>query len=383
MPKRVGYIYDRMKNKDFIRDCILKGSERKRHRWDVVIVLDDLEYYVDKVYEIVCNFDYTPTPIIHKKIFDPSSNKWRIISVQPFYPDGIMQQLVVTAMKDILMRGMHKYSCASIPSRGGTYALKYQRKMIQRKKKSSKYAAELDIKQFYPSIPQRHVITALEHKIKDKKFIMLVAVIISVFPRGLKYAIKNKMTAYDIVSDKIGIDIGFYINQWLSNYLLEPIDRFINSCDGIKGECRYADNINLFASNKRKLHRAVRALQNKLKRLGLRLKENWQIFPINARPLSSVGYRIARGFVLLRKRNFLRLTRQARRIMKKIKNHRKIPECMARSIISRIGQLGRCNSLKIKQKYIYPIGIKRLLSIISKADRAIYGIIAIYGGCKV
>lgn len=383
MPKRVGYIYDRMKNKDFIRNCILKGSERKRHRWDVVIVLDNLEYYVDKVYEMVCNFDYTPTPIIHKKIFDPSSNKWRIISVQPFYPDGIMQQLVVTAMKDVLMRGMHAYSCASIPDRGGKVALRYEKKMIQRKPKSSKYAAELDIKQFYPSIPQKHVITALEHKIKDKKFVMLIAVIISGFKQGLKVAINRGMSALEIVSERIGLDIGFYVNQWLSNFLLEPLDRFINSCDGIKGECRYADNINIFASNKRKLHRAVKAIQKELKRLGLRLKENWQIFPINARPLSSVGYRIARGYTLLRKRNFLRLTRQARRILKKIKNHRRIPECMARGMVSRIGQLKRCNSLKIKQKYIYPIGIKRLLSIISEADRAAYKLIAIYGGIKV
>lgn len=383
MPKRVGYIYDRMKDKDFIRACILKGAERKHHRWDVITVLDDLEFYVNKVYEIVCNYDYTPTPIINKQIYDPSSEKWRPIAIQPFYPDGIMQQLVVTAMKDILMRGMHAYSCASIPERGSKAALRYEKKMIQRKPKSSKYVAELDIKQFYPSIPQKHIITALERKIKDKRFVMLIAVIISNYKQGLKYAINCEMTAPDIVGERIGLDIGFYVNQWLSNFLLEPIDRFINSCDGIKGECRYADNINLFASNKRKLHRAVVALQKELKRIGLQLRENWQIYPIKARSLSSVGYRIAREYTLLRKRNFLRLTRQARRIMKKIKNHRRIPETMARSIISRIGQLKRCNSLKIKQKYIYPIGVKRLLSIISEADRAAYGLVAISGGFKL
>lgn len=209
---------------------------------------------------------------------------------------------------------------------------------------------------------------------------MLVAVIISVYTRGLKSAINAGLTALEIVRNRIGVEIGFYINQWLSNFLLEKIDRFILAQDGIKGECRYADNINLFAANKRKLHRAVVALQKELKKLGLRLKENWQIFPVRARALSSVGYRIARDYTLLRKRNFLRLARQARRIMKKIKNHRRIPEIMARGLISRIGMLGRCNSFKIKQKYIYPIGIKRLINIIREADRMTYGLILINGG---
>ena len=47
-----------------------------------------------------------------------------------------------------------------------------------------------------------------------------------------------------------------------------------------------------------------------LARMGLRLKENWQVYNTRKRMVDAVGYRMKRGLTLIRKRNLLRLKRQ-------------------------------------------------------------------------
>ena len=327
-------------------------------------VLNDIDRYVDIMYEIIKTHSYIPRIPKEKDIHDHSSNKDRTIGVQPYFPDGLMQQLVVEVMKNVLMRGMHRWCCASIPDRGGHDMLRRSKKLIQRQQKSSRYIAELDVKQFYPSTPQAGVIRALERKIKDKTFLRLIAVIISCNQLGLAGVEELDLTPEEIVGDRVGMHIGFYINQWLENYYLETADRAALSQRGVKVELRYMDNINISGSNKRQLHRAVRAISAHLRTLGLRLKENWQLYKVDARPLSTVGYRIGRDFVILRKRNFLRLARQCRRVLKKIKQHKPIPFKQAQSLLSRVGQLCHCNNYRIFQKYIKPIGLKRLKNIV-------------------
>ena len=368
MPKRIGFLYERLCDRDFIRNAIINGSRKKHKRWDVKMVLSDVEGYVDRIFDIVVNGTYTPTQPKMKKIYDPSSQKVRIIAVQPFFPDGIIQQMLVAAMRDVLMRGMSHWCCASIPQRGGKRALAYARRIVQHKRRKAKYAVELDVKQFYPSIPQIGVVKALRHKIKDERFIRLLAITFSCYGAGQAYADRYNISPEEIVSDKIGMFIGFYINQWLANFYLEKLDQHITRLDGVNFNYRYMDNINVFGGNKRKLHRAITAIAYVLKELGLTLKQNWQLFPTAKRALGTVGYRIYPNKVILRKRNFLRLTRQCRKVKNRIDNNRGISPTTASSLLSRIGQLKHCDSQSVREKYIDPIKISRLKNIVRSAQ---------------
>ena len=85
-----------------------------------------------------------------------------------------MHWLLVEAMRPVLMRGMYHWSCASVPGRGGKRVSKYIRRILRDDPKGSKYAGELDIKSYYPSIPIRRLIWALARKIKDKRFLRTV-----------------------------------------------------------------------------------------------------------------------------------------------------------------------------------------------------------------
>ena len=348
MPKRVGYLYERMLDKEVIRSCIITGSRGKRKRQDVKEVLSDVDGYTEKVYKLLETETYVPTVPRKIRIFDNSCRKERYIKVVPYYPDGIIQQLAVYAMKDVLMRGMYRWSCASIPGRGHSCAANYVKKHLKEDPKGTKYCGKFDIHHYYPTISKQKMMDALRRKIKDEKFLNLVEMIIRSDPDP-------------------GISIGFYLNQWLANFFLEPLDHFICTLKGVKYYVRNMDDIVILGGNKKKLHRAREHISRYLETmLGLQLKDNWQIFKTDSRGIDFVGFRFFHGRTILRRRNFQKLRRNARTARRFLETHRKIPPHVAAGLLSRAGQLRHCNGQNIFDKYIKPIGINRLKAIVRK-----------------
>ena len=203
------------------------------------------------------------------------------------------------------------------------------------------------IKKFYPSLSPREVMRFLRRKIKDEAFLGLI---------------------WRIIKD--GIKIGFYISQWLANAVLEPLDHYIREKlgDGVRHYVRYIDNLTIFGHNKKKLHRAIRSIMEFLGRMGLRLKENWQLYNTRKRMVNAVGYRYKRGLTLIRKKNLLRLKRQCTRARKRIAAHRKIAPIQARGILSRSGQLKHCAGWSLYDKHVRPIE-KTIKSVVREASR--------------
>lgn len=350
--KRVGYLYNKMLNKELIRQVIEDSAKGKHKRHDVQKALENINKTIDKIYDLVLNDSYVPTKPHNVTIHDQSSNKQRVIGVVPFYPDGIMHRLVTEVMKPVLMRGMYAHSCASIPNRGNAHASRYLKKALKHYT-NSKYCAKLDIKQYYPSLKPKNVIKALSRKIKDKKFLDLVYRIIS----------SNS-------EDQEGMIIGFYINQWLANFYLEPLDHAIISMDGVVSYVRNMDDMILLGRNKKKLHRAVDAIRWMLRDMGLQLKENWQVFKVDSRGIDFVGYVFHHGYTTLRKRNFLKLTRQSRRLYKYKRNHKNISFHQAAGLVSRTGQLVHCDGANIKNAYLDKgVRIRTLKKIIRRHNK--------------
>lgn len=360
-----------MLDKDLIRFVILESARHKYARHEVRKVLAHLERYVEQTYKILADGSYTPTAPKLKTIYDDSSQKQRELKIVPFWPDGIVHRLIVEVMKPVLMRGMHPYSCASIPGRGGAKIRKYLAHATSCDPKGTRYACEMDIRHFYPTVPARRLIRALGRKIKDKRFLRLI---------------------WDILqSCGGGLAIGYYICQWLANFYLEPLDRMLSSLPGVKYYTRHMDNLTLLGPNKRLLHRARAAAEKYMReQLGVQLKGNWQVYRTTLsraaaarasqlddrrkalrrpRAVAAVGYRFWHSGVTLRRRNFLRTIRQARRIRKKQAAKAHISVQQAQGFISRIGQLKHCNSFKVRQKYIFPIKINALKEVIRNESK--------------
>lgn len=346
MPKRIGYLYEKMLDKEQIKQSILDCTKYKGNREEVKQVIDNIDECVDIMYEILLSCSYKPTIEYKKQIKDKSSGKIREIVKIPFFPDACLQRLAVDVMKPVLMKNMYPYSCASIPERGTKCAMKYVKHALRNGKKT-KYAVKVDIRHYYPNIDADIVIEKLRKKIKDEKFLNLIYAMIT-------------------SDDTPGLSIGFYINQWLANFILEEIDWKVANSDGVLYYVRNMDDMVLIGSNKRKLFKAVKMIEKELSKMGLHLKRLEMPFVIDERGLDFVGYRFYHGRVTLRRKNFRKLRHDSILIQKKHKEGKPISRKLASGFLSRAGQLKYSDSYIINKRYVVPAQPAKLRHIVRK-----------------
>lgn len=110
------------------------------------------------------------------------------------------------------------------------------------------------------------------------------------------------------------------------------------------------DDMVLFSNNKKELRKVKYAIDEFLVKEKLIIKENWQLFKTESRPIDFLGYRFYRGYTTLRRSNFLRIKRRAKRISKKDELNFKDASAM----LSYSGWLKHCDSFNYQQKYIKP-----------------------------
>ena len=146
---------------------------------------------------------------------------------------------------------------------------------------------------------------------------------------------------------------GNFTSQWFANFYLQDLDHFIKEKLKVKYYMRYMDDMVLFSRNKKELHKIRFLIDDFLKKEGLKLKDNWQLFKIDSRPLDYLGYRFYRGYTTLRRSNFLRIKRRVKKIVKR--GYLRLTD--AYSIISYNGWLSHCNSFNYRNKYINPYNI--------------------------
>ena len=224
-----------------------------------------------------------------------------------------------------------------------------------RDRKNTKYVLKMDIRHFFDSIPHDKLKRMLADRIHDERMLKVLFEIIDVIPQGLP--------------------LGFYLSQWLSNWYLEGLDHYIKEKLGAVYYRRYIDDMVIFGSNKRKLHQIRREIERYLNNeLGLRLKDNWQVFRFAynkngrqyGRDLDFMGFRFFRYKTILRRSIMLKCTRKAKRISKK--EHPTVYD--ARQVMSYNGYLKHTDTHRMFLMRIRPfIDFKELKNIISAYDR--------------
>ena len=193
--------------------------------------------------------------------------------------------------------------------------------------------------------------TLFRRKIKDEKFLRLIGQILE--------------------NGGDCLPIGYYTSQWFSNFYLERFDHYVKEQLKVQYYIRFVDDMVLFGTNKRKLRRAVEAMNEYLKtNLGLKLKDNYQIWKIHSRPIDFVGFRFYKNKTLLRKKIYFRLCRRLRNVKKA--NYITVKQ--AQGLLSLTGWLTHINGLKFYKERIYPIAPKwKLKSIVSKHSKKLNG----------
>ncbi len=340
--KRVGFIWDSICALDNIKAAIWHSSRKKKDHKFVLLVLNDVEKHAKEIQNLLITKSYKSSPYIVEEVIDTSSNKVRVIHKPRYYPDQIIHWALVLRIQTIMERGMYKYSCGSIPGRGPHYGKKHFRRWLDKDPKRTKYCLKLDIEKFYPSINNEALKAVFRHKIQDPHALWLIDT---------------------IIDSARGLPIGNYTSQWFANFVLEQLDHYIKQQLHIPYYMRYVDDLVLLGPNKKKLHAARLKIKKELQKLDLRMKDDWQVFPVNSRPVDFLGYRFYRDKTTLRRRNALRFKRRFAKIGKK--GYLNLKD--AQAVVSYWGWMVHCDSYYFYNKYCKPnTSIEKAKGVISK-----------------
>ena len=347
--KRKGNFYKDICSKDNIRKAIIGAAKGKKNRGNVAKILENIDKYVDILYFMLSTKNIKLSPYKKMTIHDGANKKERIIFKPAFFPDQCIHWCLMLQLQPILLKGMYEYCCASVPNRGIHYGSKYIKRILKDDKKNTKYCLKLDIRKFYPSIDKNICKGKFRAIIKDYDVIELIDNIVD-------------------SNNESGLPIGNFTSQWFANFYLQDLDHYIKEKLHIKYYLRYMDDMILFSRNKKELHKVKNEIDNFLKKEGLNLKNNWQLFKVDSRPVDFLGYRFYRGYTTLRRSNFLRIKRRVKKIVKR--GYIRLID--AQSIISYHGWLSHCDSFNYTNKYIksYKITLRKCKGVIKSNGKS-------------
>ena len=273
--KRVGFVYDRLLDKEFIKQTIQKASKHKTRRRTVRKVLAHIDEYTDRIYEMLASEKIEMRPTHNKTIKE--RGKERLITVSPFYPNQILDYLLVESTKPLIRKSMYQYCVGNVDKRG----IMYGKKVMERHINKYKYYMKLDIRHFYQNVCPETLIRLFSRKIKDLRFLNFMRQVIS----------------------KQDLPIGCYYSQWFSNFYLCGLDHYIKERINCPFYIRYVDDMIFCANNKKVLLKAYHEAKRYIFNLGLEFKYR----PTFREFVNFLGFVYRRCLIKLRHSIFYRL----------------------------------------------------------------------------
>lgn len=369
--KSVNNLYEPMLEHSNVEEKFHKAAKGKTERPDVAAILnpENIQQHVETVIEQLSNtapewYDvpnpekaWKPTRHGKVKINEGTGKKERSIEKPRYNYEQVVHHIVVSACYDIFMQGMYEFSCGSVPERGAHYGKKYIERWIRTDTKNCKYVLKMDIRHFFESVDHDVLKAWLEKKIRDKRMLHILNLIID--------------------GSEQGLPLGFYTSQWLSNFMLQPLDHYIKEELHAVHYIRYMDDMVVFGRNKKELHWIRIAIDEFLGReLNLQMKGNWQVFRFDyierktgkrkGRPLDFMGFQFYHDKTILRESIMLNCTRKVNRVSKKDR----ITWYDATAILSYMGYLDHTDTYDMYLQRIKPyVNAKKLKRIVSKHSK--------------
>lgn len=366
--KEYKYLYRQMLSEELIRKAYAKLRKGKTKRKEIQYIDAHLDDEVQKMRDMILNtkppgvevphpeLTYVPRHRSPKRIFE--HGKWRTIYM-PEIHEQWLHHIIVLVLEPIITATAYPHSCGSFPKRGAHLGKRQIERWLRGDRKGTRNFAKLDIRHFYDSIRLNVLMRELAIRIKDPWFLYVVWICLKDFKKG--------------------IPLGFYISQWLANYLLEPLDKLVTVVLGIRKFIRYMDDMVLWHQNKKILRNAIMEIAKLLgRRFRLKLKRTWQICKfwyqgkrkIIGRPLDFMGFVFFRTHTRIRRSIMLKATRLAKRMHRTAVEGRRYFIKHVSAMLSYMGWFSCTDTYRRYRQRIKPcIEVRKLKHIISKIQR--------------
>lgn len=311
--KRISNIYEQITSLKNLREADEKAQKGKANQYGVILHNHNREGNLFILQDLLISKTYRTSQYDIFPIHEP---KERIVYRLPYFPDRITHHAIMNVLEPILVSTFtaDTYSCIK---KRGIHRLLRNLKHDLKDIEGTKYCLKFDIKKFYPSIDHDILKGLLRRKFKDQDLLWLLDEIIDSAP---------------------GLPIGNYLSQYLANFFLTYFDHWLKEEKRVKYYYRYADDIVILHSDKSILHDLLDSIKNYLAELKLEVKENHQVFPVDARGIDYVGYVFFHTHIAIRKQ----IKKNFARKLSKNPNHA--------SKASYLGWLSHCNSKHLTKK---------------------------------
>lgn len=211
------------------------------------------------------------------KVYEP---KEREVYRLPYFPDRIAHHAIMNILEPIFVASFTADTYSCIKGKGIHAAANGIKKALTDKNNTT-YCLKLDITKFYPSVDHDILKQLLRRKFKDNDLLWLLD---------------------EIIDSATGLPIGNYLSQYLANFYLSYFDHWMKEVKRVKYYFRYADDLVILADDKPYLHNLLTDIKRYLNdNLKLRVKGNYQVFPVSKRGIDFVGYKFYHTHTLLRK----------------------------------------------------------------------------------
>ncbi len=363
--KRIGHIFENVRDLDNIKDAIQNAAKRKTNRPSVKRILDDIDGYALKIQKMLDDGTFVPHPYTIREINDGIKRKKRVIAVPRFYPDQCVHHAFVQVFKEVVQHSAYDFSCGCVPGKGTDGAKKAIEKWIKNDPKGTSKVLKLDVKKCYPTMSHEMLRRKLEKRFKDKKFLTLAFRLIASYQQAM--ATGGQMLPE---TEAVGIPVGLYTSPWFCNFFFQDIDHAIAEKCGVKHSVRYVDDMILFDNSKKRLHAAIRFIMGQLRSVLMKVKDNWQVFHLRIRPLDFLGYKFHTGYTTIRKSIMLRISRKAKTIFRKTSFKEYITPTNASGMISYMGYIYHSDSWDFWENHVKPfVNLRFLKGVVRDENR--------------
>ncbi len=349
--KRIGNLYDKIISMDNLRLADEKARRGKHRTYGVRHHDKNREANIQALYDQLLTMTFHTSPYEVFTVYEP---KERLIYRLPYYPDRILHHAIMNILEPLWVSVFTHNTFSCVKGRGIEGCARSVEKHIRKFRGKPLFILKIDIKKFYPSLPHKTLKEAVRWKIKDKRLIRLLDEIIASV-NGTPHPVKQGE-----LCNGESLPIGNYLSQYLANLVLARFMHKVNEELRIDSD-EYADDITFYSDSKERLHEAFKTFIKPYieEKLGLKVKDNWQIFPLarnrndkHGRALDFVGYLFYREQKLIRKSIKKNFCRAAAKLYKK--KPKPTPAEFKQTICSWLGWAQHSNSRNLLKTIIKP-----------------------------
>lgn len=324
--KRYGNLYEKIISLDNLQLADQKARKGKLRSYGVMKHDENREQNILELHKQLQTGTFKTSPYDTFKIYEP---KERDIYRLPYYPDRIVHHAVMNILEPIWCSIFTEDTYSCIKGKGIHAAAGKMKKYLSNDPEGTRYCLQIDIKKYYPNIDHDILKQIIRKKIKDRRLLNLLD---------------------EIIDSAEGVPIGNYLSQYFANLYLAYFDHWIKEEKRVKYYFRYADDIIILSDSKQHLHGLLAEIREYMETLKLKVKNNYQIFPVKDRGIDFVGYVFYHTHTLMRKSIKQRFCRKIAAIRKRERTRHISPEEFKQEICPWWGWAKYCDSKHLISK---------------------------------